>query len=55
MKTHTSRSEKIVCVFAVAVLLVGFATGVIAQPNHTRPHAELHNMHFLSAQDWRNE
>ena len=38
MKTKTSRSESIVCGFAIAVLVAGFAAGMFAKPDHARPH-----------------
>ena len=38
MDTTMSRSEKIVAGLAVALLVMGFATGVFAKPVHTGPH-----------------
>ena len=41
MNTKTSRSEIIVCGFAIAVLVAGFAAGVFAKLDHARPHTSL--------------
>jgi hypothetical protein len=51
-KTRASRSEKIVCSFAIALLAAGFATGVFAGPNHARPHTQQRVTQALPVQAW---
>lgn len=55
MNTETPRSERIVCGFAIAVLVAGFATGVFAKPNYARPHAPLHITQVSPVQGWQNK
>jgi hypothetical protein len=55
MNTKTYRSETIVTGLAIAVLLAGFATGVFARPNRTRPHSsELRSTHVVLVQARQN-
>jgi hypothetical protein len=51
----SSRSEKIVSGFAIAVLAAGFATGVFAQSDYRGPRADLRMIHFVLSQDLQNE
>jgi len=50
MSTKMSRSEIVVAGLALALIVAGFATAVLAKPIRTSPHSAFASAHVISVQ-----